>query len=476
MAGDNPCFEAGLCQTRGRNRPTSGSTHTIKPACHFCPTHQGPMHGTGRRECETGKRPRNRRRLRVRPHLLARHAPKPATGRRLRSCSPTLRLLHLLTALVDDGGAGGGGRSRSGPSTGDPRSSSCPRRLRPGPEGRAPDLIPAGASRPNFHLFLKGVKLRLDAEIGSLAIVGDEFIVLVPFTRMPQQRSSVCTASQEQGLNPPKQPEVSSAANSAWQDIMDDLSAMPTSPQSDAASKDFYSSCDPFSGRFMEDMTAGQSSSSGSSRKRRKTCKRNGNGSPQMVSPEANGTAEKHNISKKSGVAKSAAMSCHDMHPLEPAEMVEHLKQGLGKEEQIVHIQEIPSREASFTNLPCNLSEAMREALKSIGISRLYSHQSQAIKSSISGRHIVVATSTSSGKSLCYNIPVLESLSQDSMACALYIFPTKALAQDQLRTLLEMKNASHFDFDVKIYDGDTPREDRLWIGDNAFIGNYVSGL
>jgi len=158
---------------------------------------------------------------------------------------------------------------------------------------------------------LKGVKLRLDAEIGSLAIVGDEFIVLVPFTRMPQQRSSVCTASQEQGLNPPKQPEVSSAANSAWQDIMDDLSAMPTSPQSDAASKDFYSSCDPFSGRFMEDMTAGQSSSSGSSRKRRKTCKRNGNGSPQMVSPEANGTAEKHNISKKSGVAKSAAMSCH---------------------------------------------------------------------------------------------------------------------------------------------------------------------
>lgn len=122
--------------------------------------------------------------------------------------------------------------------------------------------------------------------------------------------------------------------------------------------------------------------------------------------------------------------------------------------------------------------------------------QSQAIKSSISGRHIVVATSTSSGKSLCYNIPVLESLSQDSMACALYIFPTKvweiayyilvmvnwssvilieiyapfvfqALAQDQLRTLLEMKNASHIDIDVKIYDGDTPREDRLWIRDNA---------
>jgi DEAD/DEAH box helicase domain-containing protein len=53
------------------------------------------------------------------------------------------------------------------------------------------------------------------------------------------------------------------------------------------------------------------------------------------------------------------------------------------------------------------------------------------------------------------------------MACALYIFPTKALAQDQLRSLLEMKNALHTDIDVNIYDGDTPREDRTWIRDNA---------
>ncbi|WVZ66650.1 hypothetical protein U9M48_015840 [Paspalum notatum var. saurae] len=298
---------------------------------------------------------------------------------------------------------------------------------------------------PSFHLFLKGAKLLLDAEIGSLAIGDGEFIVLISFTKTPQKWSSVGTPSQKQGVNPPKQPEVSAAANSAWQDIMGDLSAMPSSSQSDAASKGFYS--------------APQSSSSGSSSKRRKTCKENGN--------RVNGTAEKHNISKKSGVSKSAATSCHDMHPLEPAEMVQHLKQGLGKDEQIVHIQEIPSREASFTELPCRLSEAMREALNSIGISRLYSHQSQAIQLSISGRHTVIATSTSSGKSLCYNIPVLESLSQDLKACALYIFPTKALAQDQLRTLLEMKNAFNTDIDVKIYDGDTPRKDRLWIRDNA---------
>ncbi|RCV13919.1 hypothetical protein SETIT_2G385100v2 [Setaria italica] len=327
--------------------------------------------------------------------------------------------------------------------------------------------FPPAQVAPSFHLFLKGAKLRLDAKVDSLAIGDGEFVVLVPFARSSQQGSSVSVPSEEQGVSAPKQPEVSAAANSAWQDIMDDLSAMPSSPRSDVASKYFHSSCDPCSGRFTEDMPPCQSSSIGSSRKRKKTCKENGNGSPETLSSRENGTAEKRNMGKKSGVTKSAATSCHDMHPLEPAEMAEHLKQGLGKEGQIVHMQEIPSREASFTELPCHLSEAMREALTSIGISRLYSHQSQAIESSISGRHIVVATSTSSGKSLCYNIPVLQSLSQDLMACALYIFPTKALAQDQLRTLLEMKNAFHTDIDVKIYDGDTPREDRLWIRDNA---------
>ncbi|XP_062187155.1 ATP-dependent helicase hrq1-like [Phragmites australis] len=264
-----------------------------------------------------------------------------------------------------------------------------------------------------------------------------------------------------------KAPEVSATANSAWQDIMDDLSSIPTSPQFDAASKDFYSSSIPCSGRLVEDMPTCQGSSTGSSRKRRKNCKENGNGSPETLSYGANGTSEQCNIRKKSGVVKSAALSCHDMQLLEPAGMVEHLKQGLGKEGQMVHTEEVPSREASYVELPCHLSEAMREALKSIGISGLYSHQSQAIESSISGKHVVIATSTSSGKSLCYNIPVLESLSQDLMACALYIFPTKALAQDQLRTLLEMKNAFHINIDVKIYDGDTPREGRLWIRDNA---------
>ncbi|GJN33021.1 hypothetical protein PR202_gb21578 [Eleusine coracana subsp. coracana] len=276
-------------------------------------------------------------------------------------------------------------------------------------------FAPAQVS-PSFHLFLKGAKLRLDAQIGSLDIGEGDFIVLVPFTKASQQCSSTRMQSQNQCVNTSKALEASAAADSAWKDIMDDLSSIPSSPQSDAAYKDFSTSVS-----CPDDFMTFHGSSNGSSRKRRKTCKEDGNVPPETLSSTVNGTSEKRNMSKKNGVFKSPASSCHCMQPLEPAEMVEHLKQGLGKEGQIVHVEEIPSREASFVELPCHLSEAMRQALNSIGISRLYSHQSQAIESSISGKHVVIATSTSSGKSLCYNIPVLESLSGDSMACALYI-------------------------------------------------------
>ncbi|KAM0922317.1 hypothetical protein ACQ4PT_006253 [Festuca glaucescens] len=317
----------------------------------------------------------------------------------------------------------------------------------------------------NFHLFLKGAKLRLDAEIDSLVVSHGEFIVLVPFTRKSAQSPQVATPGEQQSANPPISPEVAAGANSAWKDIMDDLSSIPSSPNADAASKDLYSSSIPCAGSYTEDASTDKSPSTGSSRKRRKLCKENGSGSMDTLGVDS--ASEQPSMNKKNGFVKSAASSCHDKHPLGPAEMVEHLKMGLGKDGQIVHIEEIPCRGASYAELPRHLSEAMKEALQSIGISRLYSHQSEAIQSSISGKHVAVATSTSSGKSLCYNIPVLESLSQDSTACALYIFPTKALAQDQLRTLVEMKKAFHTDINVNIYDGDTPREDRLWIRDSA---------
>ncbi|XP_040382287.1 uncharacterized ATP-dependent helicase YprA-like isoform X2 [Oryza brachyantha] len=360
--------------------------------------------------------------------------------------------------------------------------------------------FPPAQVSPCFHLFLKGTKLRMEAEIGTLAVGQGEFIVLVPFTRKSLQRCSpVAMADQRQITDSPRSSQVatganaarkgivdklssipssqhdevapryfSSGANSAWQDIMDDLSSISSSPQGDSASKNLYSSSNiPCSGNSVEDVSTGGSTHTGNSKKRRKLRNENGSVFKEMPTGAVNSVAGQPSMDKKTGVARSAAASCQDMCHLEPAEMVDHLKQGLGKGGQIVHIEEIACRDASFAELPNHLSEATREALKSIGISRLYSHQSQAIQSAISGRHVVVATSTSSGKSLCYNIPVLESLCQDLLACALYIFPTKALAQDQLRTLLKMKNALHADINVNIYDGDTPREDRIWIRENA---------
>jgi DEAD/DEAH box helicase domain-containing protein len=163
----------------------------------------------------------------------------------------------------------------------------------------------------------------------------------------------------------------------------------------------------------------------------------------------------------------SPSFYCHGEQPLGPAPMVEHLKQGLGKHGQVRHVQEIPGREASFCPLPPHLSQPTRDALKAIGVTRLYSHQAQAIEAAVSGKHVVVSTSTSSGKSLCYNVPVLESVSRpSSTSCALYIFPTKANAQDQLKTLLEMTKGLR-DFDVNIYDGDTPMKDRAKVRDGA---------
>ncbi|XP_010936422.1 uncharacterized protein [Elaeis guineensis] len=169
----------------------------------------------------------------------------------------------------------------------------------------------------------------------------------------------------------------------------------------------------------------------------------------------------------KSAKTRSLASACHGLHSMEPAEMIEHLRQGIGKHGQIVHVQEIDAKEAMYVELPNNLSETLKCALNRMGISALYSHQAEAIQASLSGKNIVVATSTSSGKSLCYNIPVLESLSQNLFPCAMYIFPTKALAQDQLRALLEMTRGLDIDLTVGVYDGDTSQEHRIWIKDNA---------
>ncbi|MES2459651.1 MAG: DEAD/DEAH box helicase [Armatimonadota bacterium] len=128
---------------------------------------------------------------------------------------------------------------------------------------------------------------------------------------------------------------------------------------------------------------------------------------------------------------------------------------------QIVHVEEIPARTARWGNMDAPLPQRLTTALAAQNVARLYSHQAEAIDLARMGHHLIVTTPTASGKSLCYNAPVLETLLLDPAARALYLFPTKALAQDQ-RGKLEALNL-HPDIATATYDGDTPKEERGWV-------------
>ena len=127
--------------------------------------------------------------------------------------------------------------------------------------------------------------------------------------------------------------------------------------------------------------------------------------------------------------------------------------------DQIVHLEEIPPRVFSPGSLDSPLDSRFGGPLEAMGIDFLYSHQADAINALKQGENVIVATPAASGKSLCYHLPVLEALLQDRAAWALYLFPTKALAQDQSKTLTRLvpegSRVRH-----GIYDGDTPSQDR----------------
>jgi DEAD/DEAH box helicase domain-containing protein len=122
--------------------------------------------------------------------------------------------------------------------------------------------------------------------------------------------------------------------------------------------------------------------------------------------------------------------------------------------------EQIPARPAEWAELPENLQPTLQQALNKRGIQRLYSHQLRAWQAVRSCRHLAVVTGTASGKTLCYNLPVLDRLLTDPLARSLYLFPTKALAQDQLANLqgLDIQEIA-----AAIYDGDTPGKARTAI-------------
>jgi len=95
-------------------------------------------------------------------------------------------------------------------------------------------------------------------------------------------------------------------------------------------------------------------------------------------------------------------------------------------------IRHQPAREGEFAEIPDSIAPALRQTLEARGIPRLYTHQADSFQRCAAGKNVVIVTPTASGKTLCYNLPVLHRLMQDPSARAMYLFPTKALAEDQL--------------------------------------------
>jgi DEAD/DEAH box helicase domain-containing protein len=129
----------------------------------------------------------------------------------------------------------------------------------------------------------------------------------------------------------------------------------------------------------------------------------------------------------------------------------------------------IPASSARFAPLPDDLRPELGRALASRGIEQLYSHQADSYRAVRKGRHLVVVTPTASGKTLCYNLPVLQRLLEQPDRRALYVFPTKALAQDQLAELSALKHGLPIDLRVDTYDGDTSPGRRTAIREGGHI-------
>ncbi len=122
----------------------------------------------------------------------------------------------------------------------------------------------------------------------------------------------------------------------------------------------------------------------------------------------------------------------------------------------VVRWETMPPREAHYADFPEGLDERLKPVLARRGIHRLYTHQAHAVREVLAGQDVVVVTPTASGKTMCYNLPVLSAILQNEDARALYLFPTKALSADQVSELYELIEEMGADIKTYTYDGDTP--------------------
>ncbi len=137
--------------------------------------------------------------------------------------------------------------------------------------------------------------------------------------------------------------------------------------------------------------------------------------------------------------------------------------------QRISHIEVIKEQKARFLDVPEGIHDALVKTLESLGVTRLYSHQVEAYKMLAEGKNIVVVTPTASGKTLCYNVPVIDALLKEENVRALYLFPTKALSHDQLEGLEHLLEALNRGFATFTYDGDTPKDIRKSVRERSSI-------
>jgi DEAD/DEAH box helicase domain-containing protein len=132
-------------------------------------------------------------------------------------------------------------------------------------------------------------------------------------------------------------------------------------------------------------------------------------------------------------------------------------------------VRQIPARDAKFCPTPAWVTSSLAEAYRAKGIRELYSHQASTAALVRNSKNVVVVTPTASGKTLCHNLPVLNAVLEDPDTRALYLFPTKALAQDQLAELQDLATRLDDGFGVFTYDGDTPSDARKAIREHGHI-------
>ena len=137
-------------------------------------------------------------------------------------------------------------------------------------------------------------------------------------------------------------------------------------------------------------------------------------------------------------------------------QLIDRLKRTPSFMENVTHWETLPAKEARFAPFPEALDSRLPPVLAARGVHQLYTHQREAFDRVAEGRDICVVTPTASGKTMCYNLPVLNAILKNGDARALYLFPTKALSADQVSELYELIEAMDVDVKTFTYDGDTP--------------------